>query len=777
MKHVYLFPDSPRARAVLKQTQVAIRSFYQELNVDRPAEAVITLVDAPLGLGSLTSEEGAASLRKTTGANPLTAFLPELSRACEGEDAEDTLLLIYDHFTPEFHPNTRKPSGNNDREWPKVVGSAIRPVTNIRLTNHLPDGEPNRARSCPIVILGLVPQHQYRHLSPENLFINSPGTHYFDLARFIRLLQQPADAELEQLLLRPRELRILDVPIYKYASKARWIPNYLFHAPFRRNSDRRHSAAGLYGWAMIRSFVIALGSKALKEKSEYGHFDPGSWADPRLSAHLDIHAEQILYGFAARNEQVTTLIDKNFDGIHDQLRVIESQLQKTGSQIGLIDDEATEMKFSSVGGWATALRALTGQEHKHTIVDILETDKKRSVGDNSTTKNQEELNEQVLSALQNSEFNFSCLLIDIRLLPHIDDRNPKTRGRIEHLSGTKLIQEIRKRHPSIPILVFTASNKDWKHKYLNNICKVDAIWVKEGADESRSPERSFFNVVRLLELIKRVTGPKYQFLYRVSKGVDAINNTENNYWWSDPTTRLKWKNGKDKRYGATVVEDFNVREKITGQLKLLQLTLKDYLYNTELIFSEMDVFKSQNPELHYNDHAKILSILIGKIIEIIHGYRNIEDRNQPWVNNGTIGWFFDRNKNKFVANRLDYIAFWLYEHRNESAHFFDNVPFVFFQKTLSDPEGKERTNRSLAQLISTLFAYLTCNTKKFPYHGGSEWKQLIKDLIKDKKEFKRKASKDFINVSMKRHAHIERHLSNFYSEYDFYYHDIKRSVN
>ncbi len=677
-----------------------------------------------------------------------------------GPPTKETLLIIWDNL-----------AWNNE----KSTGSAIRPATTLRMQAHLEDGKKdNPYRSHHILIIGQVPQFEYRHHQSIHLFVNAPGVYYYEFYQLIELLRIK-DSELIRLLTIPKPLN---------DNRRKWSPNYLFHVPFRQYSDRRHAAAGLYGWAMIYSVVKKLGDHAREENRQESPFHAVStWKDPRLKPDLDIHAEQLLYGLVDRAEQLDHLVTNNFKGISAQVSAISEQLRKTKSQIGLIDDEAADIKFSRGGGWKIALEELTGRQ-EGTLIDILSVAglheskpiSTRKIADGTPIESltQKSLNEKTLEVLANPEYNFSCLLIDVRLLRTFDDRGEETTGRIEDLSGTKLIKAIRKKHPSIPILVFTASNKTWKHQYLINECGVDEVWVKEGADENRSAERSFFNVVRLLELIKRMTGPKYQFLYRVGKGIEQIRDEKINYWWSNSAKRLIWKNALNEKKGAFPDKNFNVREKVTQQLNLLQQTLRDYLKHTELIFNELEILSDPLPEPTYSDKAKIISILIGKIIEIIHGYREIENNNQPRVSGATIGWRWNNNSKEFVKNRMDYLAYWLYEHRNESAHFFDNVPFVFFQETPNDPSGADHKNRSLAQLISVLLAYLTCNDgETFPYHGGPYWKELKDSMIKDKMIHKRKASKDFITYTLENSKRLEirTHFNDFFKKYNFYYSD------
>lgn len=93
------------------------------------------------------------------------------------------------------------------------------------------------------------------------------------------------------------------------------------------------------------------------------------------------------------------------------------------------------------------------------------------------------------------KFRPDCILLDLRL------QNEEERAaEVENLSGAQILKLLKSELPSLPVIMFTASNKARSLKKLYNL-GCDYMWTKEGVDEINDGKTSLRNYLELIDLI------------------------------------------------------------------------------------------------------------------------------------------------------------------------------------------------------------------------------------------------------------------------------------
>ena len=129
--------------------------------------------------------------------------------------------------------------------------------------------------------------------------------------------------------------------------------------------------------------------------------------------------------------------------------------------------------------------------------------------------------------LQGFDFSdYACLLLDLRLRE--EERGPVVR--LDELSGARLLGQIRKKCPMLPIIITTASNKVRTFEKLMDL-GADAYWIKQGVDEHRTGEDLVEDYARLLEIVSTATGDRYQFAHRLGRELLGHRTPGDPNWW------------------------------------------------------------------------------------------------------------------------------------------------------------------------------------------------------------------------------------------------------
>ena len=573
----------------------------------------------------------------------------------------------------------------------------------------------NHLQLSSIILYSLRSLDSHLREDPGALLAVSPGTYYVDV------LSEDKEAILWILqTMQPMQRSWLDI-----------LPKFMVNVPRFPEGHTRHTAASIFGVHILYNFARIIHQNCQKISPENKKVLPLAKRhvlkypiDLSLHTHIsDDWLKEIVFAFR-RKMNYFKKVEHELPYLLQLINTIHDQSWRLGgktAKIGFIDDEAHELQASkqAEAGWFDAFKAALF-DHEGILEDVL---------DKHFSKDFSSLAEEHLDHLVNKIItgSYSCLLLDVHL-----NKSEEANG-IEHKLGTKLLQKLRAKNPAIPVIMITSSNKPWKHRILIEL-GADAVWVKEGVDENREPKHSYYNLVRLLELIKRVTGPKYQFLRRFYDAIELIKNDNGKLWWNKGKIswphhgrpHLGYPSKKLKPLMFSQADPVSLKAQVVKLLDKGLHLLRAYLQTTETQFYEAsgretrNDFSWSNPQI--KAAAKSIVIQLGKTVELIHGMQSNKS-NGVRINAWAIGG--SKGKDKTEVIRGDWIAYFLYQHRNECAHFAPDAIYSF--------QGDENKARSLITFISFLLAYLS--SKKQPYYS------------KDKAEL------DFINKYKKSHGY------------------------
>lgn len=187
------------------------------------------------------------------------------------------------------------------------------------------------------------------------------------------------------------------------------------------------------------------------------------------------------------------------------------------SRVLLIDDQA-------IDGWADIYkRVIFGESRTDSfkVADIGKLDKPKLI---------------IKEALkQIDEFDPHFVILDLRLIPAIDDKNAPN---ISEISGIKVLKALKEEYPGLPVLVSSASNKIWSYQKVISE-GADAYWVKAGVDNLMTREKSLDDYIRLLKIINTFLNEEYQFLREMFNSKQDLFS-KSKLWWHTIITE-KWK--------------------------------------------------------------------------------------------------------------------------------------------------------------------------------------------------------------------------------------------
>jgi CheY-like chemotaxis protein/nucleoid DNA-binding protein len=145
--------------------------------------------------------------------------------------------------------------------------------------------------------------------------------------------------------------------------------------------------------------------------------------------------------------------------------------QAYGKKIFYYDDLADD--------WALPLKNLFGDKN----IEII----------SAKTVNQNELLDRI------QKENPGCLLLDLRLA------NEKDALGVLEYSGGKVLQEVKKRFITLPVIMFTATNKAESVRRLLS-AGAEYVWTKEGVDDGINEHRTLENIETLLMEVQKSLG-------------------------------------------------------------------------------------------------------------------------------------------------------------------------------------------------------------------------------------------------------------------------------
>lgn len=635
--------------------------------------------------------------------NDLSTFeqQEELAIEINSKSNEGDTLLLFDDIS--------------EREENHLNNSIIEFIEFIRVSSHLNGGRKNEIQFYKIIYCSILPFEALLKLNPKALILMAPNIYAWTLDAPFEKLKNQIEAPL----------------IHPTTQKLRPFTDYLVGIPIYSNhTGNRHREASKLGVHILFGFASIIHQECQSLLSENA-LESYRTILTKISAfpietvkHEQPDSLKIRTLLFALGRELNKM-DKVKEGIKYILflqETIYKQLSK--NKIGLIEDEAQGLYLSKKNkGWLHAFQAILFDNKKDMVEDII------SCCPNIDHKRIEEDDfPDIIERIRHNDY--SCILLDVQL----NEKNRSTG--IENELGVKLLKKLRSEFPALPIIIITSTNKPWKHRKLVDL-KVDAVWVKEGLDENRTPKRSYYNITRLLELIKRATSQEYQFLKRVGFYVKEIELNSNRYWWQKGV--IKWEHTeysrRSKRFKNSKVDHELLHQRIIELLNEGMEMMRNYLKETLMNFDEASgderlIYSSKRTELpEVNFLAKNIVLQLSKIIELIHGQRRLRTEYDDRINSGIIGGRYltkreqENLRKKYAIVRGDWIAYYIYHHRNECAHYFEGVKYSF-----SSPKEDEN-RRYLTYFTAHLLAYL-CSEEQ-PYFSASEDDFELSKISKD----------------------------------------------
>lgn len=245
-------------------------------------------------------------------------------------------------------------------------------------------------------------------------------------------------------------------------------------------SRGRHGAANQWGpWALLRSIErltggITAGGTAEEEKERAG-------LEERARQHWGKRHRQLeeLGGDGEGAEAVRALRERWADA---RAGVCASGAAVPGERRILVVDDELE------GGWALAYRVLFRCLYGEKVaLDLW-----------ATPELPAELERLVV------EGQHSLALIDMRLAPDQDGPPARmNRTNVDQLSGIRLLGQVKRWDPTLPVVVCTASNKSWMYRAVLEQ-GADAYWSKDDPDSETEGMGGLENAVALVEEIAEV---------------------------------------------------------------------------------------------------------------------------------------------------------------------------------------------------------------------------------------------------------------------------------
>lgn len=208
------------------------------------------------------------------------------------------------------------------------------------------------------------------------------------------------------------------------------------------------------------------------------------------------------------NKQLDTIFSK----IYKKLNVNSVLVRNIDARILYIDDKANS-------GWGDIFQYMIYNKLNPSQFIII----------NPINKSMEDLIKEVDYSID--EMNPDLVLLDLRLF---DESGFNIN--IDELSGKKVLDNIRKHHKSVPVIIVSASNKIANYEELIK-AGADSYWIKEGIDDRRDLTDSIKSYLRFINLISITNQSEYKILKSMGKTYKTLKHKTN--WWEEKTWTLR----------------------------------------------------------------------------------------------------------------------------------------------------------------------------------------------------------------------------------------------
>lgn len=375
--------------------------------------------------------------------------------------------------------------------------------------------------------------------------------------------------------------------------------------------DERHSWANWYSaWQMLNIHRLGLDQQA-------------SATDDFLIpvTEPNIRDALFVYGTPAGLAQHSGKNRRQADKLREEIRRNTTPASADRLKVALLDDQAQQIDGRTRFGWHHVYSRMLGGTN---VTDVL----KQLHLHHETFELPSLLNALRCFPLD----EYACVLLDLRLRGESG-----VTASVEKLSGAVILKWLRREWPEVPVIITTASNKLRTYEDLVRL-GADGYWIKQGMDERGTGADLAWAYTRLLELVAKVTGHRYQFVRRLGHALKGWMDAQSPRWWHE----REWLREDDDEQR----KDRDAR--IARIMRDVILMLRQYLHLHEMGYGHQDRVSEELFLLSIIQHA-------GKSIEAIHGYDHLKIGER---NRGTIG-----------RGRGDWFAHYLMAVRNRASHY------------------------------------------------------------------------------------------------------------
>jgi len=256
---------------------------------------------------------------------------------------------------------------------------------------------------------------------------------------------------------------------------------YYIRLPSSFSSIKNMNLTGVSNWSAIKPYL-----KSALNMDYFRHRFANKWGIIRLSLAYDIlnkniidndrqsvpqSLEEVIANFVYFRDKETPPNPRELGLYKRQINHYKKQLKE--KKILYIDDQAKE-------GWADVLTKVLGLKTNQLIV----------ISNSYEASFFKQIRDKISSEKPD------CILLDLRLIPEIDDKVINEAKFI----GAKLAKDIKKSYSSLPIIMFSASNKAENLRIaLQTGCET--LWTKEGIDDYKGMRNSVQKLFRLVKIV------------------------------------------------------------------------------------------------------------------------------------------------------------------------------------------------------------------------------------------------------------------------------------
>ncbi len=264
--------------------------------------------------------------------------------------------------------------------------------------------------------------------------------------------------------------------------------------------------------------------------------------------------------------------------------------------------------------------------------------------------------------------NPDVVLLDLRLFA--------TEDTTTYPSGIKVLTELRKLNPIVPIIVCSASNRGTTIN-LAHLKGANFYWLKEGLDLENSVEDGIKNYERLLDLLLLVLANDQIQIQKLFRHFVRSTYHIEKFWWEDKDWQFEHTiKGEDALAYQTVIEKTT---KVESPNDIIN-TVLSVLTRFSRLLSERQNKKRVDD---WKENSEIV-LRLGRLIEHIHRFdlidqkydliRNNSDQYGHYyqhmrANSNVLIHGFQKGGKSIVLGRNDKKGNRLYELRNKAAHF------------------------------------------------------------------------------------------------------------